>query len=542
MITMDKNEVMKNPRAMELVEKSHAWRNFYEKATAEDWRSLEEIANLIAKAFKEKELLKIGNRSYVNAFKSPESRFDVKDLRPNGGSALKSGMLQPLRDPAKIFTDQVIIPPGELVFLLDNKAYVKCGSPVRAGWISGGLTDHAKVIQPAIGVGKGTFIKTGVYKLNAGLEVVGTGTPPLGVETTAKTCVIQGEGRWNTVLQAEVDMNILELSNALSIKLEDLYFNMNNKAGYPIRGLGTGVSDRCLMRSEMNNIEIHGVTADYYAMYLTNPYFINNFDLFFIRSAGGGILLDCDAVGYGNQHFKNFFISLYTANKIGIYLRNAGFSIGESTFERIHIDGGGASGTVGVQLFGSTYSKFPYLRCESISIAVRIEAGILSAMNLFSGGFQRCDTTVFDFDTTSSRGNHVHNVCCSAIGSGVMLIKDGCNGPSEPDVFRDLTGYSAGFAAVPVTRYGLNCCRLYGTILNKRGEDGFSATIPNGASYVDVTHGLIFAPQWVIAIGTETETRQLTISNVGATTFRINAPANVTADRTVYWRAGVNRP
>jgi hypothetical protein len=115
-------------------------------------RNPEEALRLIVKAFKPRELLKIGNRSYVNAFKYPESRFDPKDLIPDGGSlqVLKGDMLQPLRDPSKTFTDQVLIPPSQLVFQLAGKTYRKSGMPDDAGTVYGGLPDASTVIQEAI--------------------------------------------------------------------------------------------------------------------------------------------------------------------------------------------------------------------------------------------------------------------------------------------------------------------------------------------------------------------------------------------------------
>jgi hypothetical protein len=115
-------------------------------------RNPEKALQLIVKAFKPRELLKIGNRSYVNAFKYPESRFDPKDLMPNGGSlqVLKGDMLQPLRDPSKTFTDQVLTPPSQLVFRLAGRFYSKSGMPETAGQIAGGLTDASTVIQWAL--------------------------------------------------------------------------------------------------------------------------------------------------------------------------------------------------------------------------------------------------------------------------------------------------------------------------------------------------------------------------------------------------------
>jgi len=112
-------------------------------------RNPQEAMRLIVKAFNEKELLRVGNRSYVNAFKYPESRFDLKDLMHNGGSleVLKNpDMLQPLSDPGKLFTDKYVIPPSSLIFKWADKVYDKKWW----GQVAGGLPDAAAVIQSAL--------------------------------------------------------------------------------------------------------------------------------------------------------------------------------------------------------------------------------------------------------------------------------------------------------------------------------------------------------------------------------------------------------
>jgi len=140
-------------------------------------RNPEEALRLIVKAFKPRELLKIGDRSYVNAFKYPESRFDPKDLLPNGGSlqVLKGDMLQPLRDPSKTFTDQVLIPPSQLVFKLADLTYRKSGLPETAGQIAGGLTNAMTVLQDAVNTlpadGGKVFIKKAEYRIPGILQI-----------------------------------------------------------------------------------------------------------------------------------------------------------------------------------------------------------------------------------------------------------------------------------------------------------------------------------------------------------------------------------
>jgi hypothetical protein len=135
----------------------------------------DEAVRIIVKAFKEKELLKIGNRSYVDAFRYPESYFDIKELMPDGGSlqVLNNDMLQPLRDPTRVFSDQIVIPPGYLIWASGTNYYAKNGltgdvfSDKDIGNVANSaLNNLPKVTNPQssrlVPNGK-VFIKTGVY-------------------------------------------------------------------------------------------------------------------------------------------------------------------------------------------------------------------------------------------------------------------------------------------------------------------------------------------------------------------------------------------
>ena len=66
-----------------------------------------------------------------------------------------------------------------------------------------------------------------------------------------------------------------------------------------------------------------------------------------------------------------------------------------------------------------------------------------------------------------------------------------------------------------------------------------TATIPSGNSSVVVDHGLVEAPDSVKLTGTHSEVANCWVTNKTDTQFTINAPANVTADRDVYWEAKV---
>jgi hypothetical protein len=122
-------------------------------------RELEELAKrdpaealrLVIRAFKPGELLKAGNRSFVNAFRYPESRFDLKELAqlmPDGGGLrlMQGGpdMLQPLRDPLKTFSDQFVVPPDYVVFKVKPNIYARSGL---TGQVEFSGSDASSVLQ-----------------------------------------------------------------------------------------------------------------------------------------------------------------------------------------------------------------------------------------------------------------------------------------------------------------------------------------------------------------------------------------------------------
>jgi len=69
------------------------------------------------------------------------------------------------------------------------------------------------------------------------------------------------------------------------------------------------------------------------------------------------------------------------------------------------------------------------------------------------------------------------------------------------------------------------------------GTASGTALIPNGASTVTVTHPLGVIPSLIYIEGSDTETKTSWITDKTATTFVINLPAVVTANRLVEWRA-----
>lgn len=86
--------------------------------------------------FTSRELLKIGNRTFLNAVKYPEYYFD---------GALSNDMLQPLRDPAKLFSDQTIVEADYIIFQIGNNYFAKNGLTGQIEY--SGLTDPVDVLQ-----------------------------------------------------------------------------------------------------------------------------------------------------------------------------------------------------------------------------------------------------------------------------------------------------------------------------------------------------------------------------------------------------------
>jgi len=70
-------------------------------------------------------------------------------------------------------------------------------------------------------------------------------------------------------------------------------------------------------------------------------------------------------------------------------------------------------------------------------------------------------------------------------------------------------------------------------------ERSGTTTMTNGLSTVTVNHGLFASPNVVTAMGRNAETSQLWITDITATTFRINVPNPVSGDRIISWRAEI---
>ena len=150
----------------------------------EEWvrRNPEEAMRIVCRLFQPRELLRVGNRSYVRAFEDPLSRFDPGELRAmlDGGSCLPDpptgGVI---RDPRHLFTDFVTTEASYVIFGEDTDGdgvldiiYAKNG---RTGEIEFSGTDAATVIQEAIealSAGGSIFIRSGRYVIEPHLAYI----------------------------------------------------------------------------------------------------------------------------------------------------------------------------------------------------------------------------------------------------------------------------------------------------------------------------------------------------------------------------------
>jgi len=250
-----------------------------------------ELVRLIVKAFKEKELLRIGNRSYINAFKYPESRFDLKDLLPNGGSLQvlnPSPIGQILTDPSKLFTDKYIIPPTSLIFKWADRIYEKKWW----GELAGGIPDTSKVMQSSIAllVGGTMVIKADTYIIPSTVDIGPNGISIYGEEWSA------------TVLKAKDGLNApIFKVDATTEDRHDITFKnfkidgnkANQTAGNAIEIVSA--SPYRLDRFTFENLQFKDVYA--WAIRLNNTSYDNtltrDFDFrhIWIRDSSGGIYM-----------------------------------------------------------------------------------------------------------------------------------------------------------------------------------------------------------------------------------------------------------
>jgi len=533
-------------------------------------RNPEEALRLIVKAFKPKELLKIGNRSYANAFKYPESRFDPKDLMLNGGSlqVLKGDMLQPLRDPSKSFTDQVLIPPSQLVFSLAGRTYSKSGMPETAGMISGGLTDASAVIQSAINnlpSGGMVFIKghIDVYSTvvlkdyvtlsgeGRGSELHANGDFPVVLLQNVKACVVKDltiRGGGNSKLNAH---GVKIVAPATECRLTRLWFHSCRNA-IDVWGCFALAVEHCTAfgrGKDQNYIGVYthppatGVDTDgdWNAVWVMDV-ISHGWRLEYIN---GMRLRGCAAGAVGG---KGFYIGAPSQAVDTRFLHVTGCLADSCAEEAWYVDGTGTkSGYIGNMQFANIWAGNSKAGFVSNKLINTVISNILfsrfkqDAIKL-SSGF-RVDIENGYVETWGTElantycGVRLVNMVKSSV-RGVNFVASSPLNAIREEGTSDLNRILANDVGDGGGIYKVGRATV---VKHNRGyvtENSGSATITAGSTYVDVTHGLNITPDINKIRITPKDNlggRSFWVSNVGATTFRINISSTDTVDHAFGW-------
>jgi len=251
---------------------------------------------VIAESFTESELLKVGNRSYVNAFMYPESRFDAGDLQMD--------MLQPIQDPLKRFFDQAVVPPSYLIFKVDGYVLAKRWD----GQIGFSGTDVAKIINAICAEATGgsvVLFKSDDYTFNSKATVSKSVTLDLGKSTlhfstpitlfdvnSAQVNVIGGVVKGNNV-NGEVAFNLLSGSHGClfeNVRFDHVYepFYLNGSI-WEFRAYGVSI-DYCntALKSASTATDVNVNLRDFWAshvdgdaivLYNTNAVLMHNCEI-----------------------------------------------------------------------------------------------------------------------------------------------------------------------------------------------------------------------------------------------------------------------
>jgi len=429
-----------------------------------------------------------------------------------------------------------------MVYTDGTNYFMRNGSTGRVNYSS---TNASKVFTFAFGnlsaTGGTIDVKPGEYGLDSPLVWVGgTSTPP------SKTLRLIGSGRWSTILKATANINILEVSNGASVDLEHFYLNMDGKNGHAIYGSNagtTGTTDRSFQKSIINDIEIRGVQNGYWGMYLQNAYITNTWDNIYIRTSGGGIYMDCNSTGYGNNHFGNIMVSMLGSNDVGVKLLKNAVAMSLNSWDRLHIDGGdSASATfnTGLELDGSNYNSFDYLEIENVQFAVKMGETQPTHGNVIQSGYilvNEANACVFNL-TVNAEQNVIQNVFCCSGEAGAILVYDNNTDADKPNSYRDLNGYSTDFAAVGsyLVREDDDACLFYGQMLWRKAQNTIISSNfqinGTGTRTLTITHALCLSPvTYFVTIAETTDVRDydahvVEVYDVGITTLMVRV--NVT--------------
>jgi len=272
----------------------------------------DEALRIVVEMLSSRELLRIGNRSYLEMFADPQSRFDAGELAKRimmtdgGAPTAPIDPLTVLRDPSRTFTEFAIIPPSYLVFLYGGKAFAKSGRPENPGEIQFQGADHAEVIQKTIDSVAGTALSAGDWQL---------------VEGGGKVFISPGTYRITRTINLKNNVIVEGVGNATKLipSTSDPLFRAVNVAGVGLRNLFIYDADKvqtgfaivldCVCYSRFENIKMHNVHSGIQIKSTVNPYNTtrqNTFiDIYMDTARGRGIEIQEDV---HDNKFVNIFI------------------------------------------------------------------------------------------------------------------------------------------------------------------------------------------------------------------------------------------
>jgi hypothetical protein len=147
-----------------------------------------------------------------------------------------------------------------------------------------------------------------------------------------------------------------------------------------------------------------------------------------------------------------------------------------------------------------------------------------SAVNVVSGNtFSNWLVGIAGYMTLSSMTGNAFSSCIVGINGTDMGTACSITGNEFYSCTSAVTGHTPN----------ANDVGNAGWVIKKSG----SATINSGQWSVTVTHGMYAAPTKVVVTGSSNETKDLFVTNIGATTFVINSASATSGNTVVYWYA-----
>jgi len=425
-------------------------------------------------------------------------------------------MLQPLRDPLRLFTDQVITPASYIIFQDDaGRVYAKNG---KTGMIEFSGTDAADVIQKAINAltsGGKILIKAGIYPIKSTINITSGGI------------YIEGECTGHSYTNNPTVLKASGLTGPMfSFSTPGTYANFGGIRNIQLYGNGQASVGIVLM-AEQNDLVFENV-------------FIWNFTskgIQIIPSWGfthhiwiRGCWIEQTGVGIYIWPTQNAVVK-------GLYILYNRFNGGSE-----HIQINGSQGIVDwITIMGNHFDT-PGARAILLQ---GVESSINIIGNMFCGG---ANASYDDIYMGTYGGKTIKNV--NIVGN-VFLLSNASSqlrnyyiniGASSADyiniqsnIFKDLSGLSGG----PV--YVASGANPHGIIKRNIGyvtENSGTATIAAGTTSVTVAHGLSATPSKVIVTPRD-NIGSVWVSARDSTNITINCSTAPTTNVIVDWYAEV---